>query len=272
MVNLIYSMPNWVFGVVITALVVAYSVGGLLLVHRVVPATRRRSHNDVAAAVSSLVGVVFAVLMAFVAIAVWQQFDQAESTVMHEAAAAGDVWRQALGYPEPLKATVRDGMKKYVDAVIKEEWPLQIAGKMDLRKDARQVLESTHAAMLLFEPKTIGQQIVHAEQLKDMNTLLDQRRIRLHAADVGISGMLWVVILVGCALTIALIWFFGTESLGAHIAMTLVLALSIALVLFLIASMDYPFRGETSVSADAFELVLKSMERMAVEEKAGLVR
>jgi hypothetical protein len=262
MTDFIYALPNWLFALVVIGVVTGYAVGGLLIVHRRWPSHDRQPLNDVAGPVSALVGVVFAVLTAFIAIAVWQQFDQAESMVQREAGAAADVWRQAEGYPEPLQSFVRDHIKRYVETVIQEEWPLLMAGRIRERKLALRIFADVHSAMLKFEPQTIGQQIVHAEQLKGMNTLLDQRRLRLHAADTGLAGNLWAVILLGSALTIAVVWFFGAHNFRAHMAMTIVLAVSVALMIYLIAAMDYPFRGSVSVQPDAFQEVLDSIKRL----------
>ena len=102
-----------------------------------------------------------------------------------------------------------------------------------------------------------------------MNTILDQRRLRLRAATSGLSRQLWAVILIGTGITIGLTWFFGVESSRAHVAMTVCLAVAVALVIYLIASMDHPFRGDLSVGPDVFEQVLDSITHLAADEKAA---
>lgn len=266
-VDLVYAPPSWLLAVIVAVIVTAYAVAGLFLTERWIPSHRRRPHNDVTGPISALVGVVFALLIAFVAIAVWQQFDQASAIVLREANAAGDVWRQAYGYPDPLRTHVREGIQRYVEAVAKDEWPQLAKGVSDHR--AWGIFEATHREMLRFEPKTPGEQLVHSEQLRDMNTVIDQRRSRLHAAREGISPQMWWVLILGTTLTIALTWFFGTESFPAHLGMTVCLAVSIALVIFLIAGLDYPFRGDMAVEPTAFDEVLASIKRLTVDEKAA---
>ncbi|HWN03554.1 MAG TPA: hypothetical protein VNQ72_11105 [Candidatus Dormibacteraeota bacterium] len=269
-VDIVYGMPSWILALVSICLVTAYALGGLVLVQRLVPAERRRPHNDLAGPVSGLVGVVFAVLIAFIAIAVWEQFGQASTLVLRESNAAGDVWRLAYGYPEPLRTQVRDGVRRYLETVIKEEWPQQAKGKTDGR--AWRIFEDIHRAMLRFEPTTRGQEIIHADQLHDMNTIMDQRRGRLQAAREGISPQVWMVVLAGCALMIALTWFFGAESFVAHMGMTVCLSISIGLVIFLIAALDYPFRGDMGIGPEAFEEVLVNLDRLAADERAAQPR
>jgi protein-S-isoprenylcysteine O-methyltransferase Ste14 len=269
-VDLVYAMPSWILALVSICVVTAYAIGGLVLVHRFVPAERRRRHNDVAGPVSALVGGVFAVLIAFIAIVVWEQFGQASTLVLRESNAAGDVWRLAYGYPEPLRTQIRDGVRRYLETVIKEEWPQQAKGKTVGR--TWRILEDVHRAMLRFEPTTRGQEIIHTEQLRDVNTIMDQRRIRLQAAREGIAPQVWMVVLAGCALMIALMWFFGAESFAAHMGMTVCLSISIGLMIFLIAALDYPFRGDMGIGPEAFEEVLVNLDRLGADERAAQPR
>jgi len=57
------------------------SLGGLLLVERLVPAQTRQKHNDVAGFIYAALGVIYAVLIALVVIAVWESFQAANETV-----------------------------------------------------------------------------------------------------------------------------------------------------------------------------------------------
>jgi len=72
-----------------------------LAVRRVVPAELRRQHNDVAAAILSIIGITFAVLLAFVAMLAWEGFNRAKAASSAEAAQIGDVYDVSLGRTLP---------------------------------------------------------------------------------------------------------------------------------------------------------------------------
>jgi hypothetical protein len=73
-------------------------------------------------------------------------------------------------------------------------------------------------------------------------------------------------------LTVAFTYFFGAPSLRLHMAMTGMLAASIALVIILIVAFDYPFRGATSVTSDPFVKVLQDMnDRNGFAESSGRI-
>jgi hypothetical protein len=65
----IYNQPTWIVGSLIVGLFVLVSCLGLVVVHRVVPVKIRRSHNDIVGFTIAVVGVVHAVLLAFIAVA-----------------------------------------------------------------------------------------------------------------------------------------------------------------------------------------------------------
>ena len=249
MIDALYSVPMWLLGVLIVGLSIVLSMLGLAVADRYVPAEARRSHNDIAGYISNIAAFVYAVLLAFLAVAVWQDYEKAQSIVQLEANAAGDVYRQAEGYPEPLRSQVRQDIRRYLDIVITEEWPLQARGGES--PIALETIEVLHRLLLTFEPTSERDRIVHTEQLGDMNALLDQRRNRIYAGESGLQPVVWVVILAGSALIVAFCPFMGTLNHRAHFAMTAILGASIGLVLFLIVALDRPFRG-VGISPIAF--------------------
>ncbi len=107
-----------------------------------------------------------------------------------------------------------------------------------------------------FEPASEREKIVHAEVLRSLDTVVDQRRLRLQAVSTGLPSALWAVVLVGALINGVLTYLFWVENLWLHAALVALLAVFIALLVFLTAAMDNPFRGEFSVSAEAFQTIL----------------
>src|SRR4028119_988032 len=89
------------YGVLVVGGVCLAAVGGLELVQRLVPAASRQQHNDVAGFIYAVLGVVYAVLLALVVIAVWEDFGSARETVEGEANATAAIFWLAHPLPEP---------------------------------------------------------------------------------------------------------------------------------------------------------------------------
>src|SRR6185369_7766298 len=129
-VDLVYRVPVAVAGLAIVVVAVASGLGGLLLFHRYVPVAVRREHNDVAGFIIAVVGVIYAVLLAFIAIAVWQDFNEAESIVENEASLAGDIFLDATAVPDPAGSEIRGDIREYVEIVARDEWPALAQGRI----------------------------------------------------------------------------------------------------------------------------------------------
>jgi hypothetical protein len=73
------------------------------------------------------------------------------------------------------------------------------------------------------------------------------------------------VTLAGGGLTIAFGSFLGFPSLGMHLAMSAMLAISGALVLILIIALSNPFRGDFRVSTLPFDRVLSQIQSSPIQ-------
>jgi hypothetical protein len=63
-----------VYGVLVIGGICLVALAGLELVQRLVPAVSRQPHNDVAGFIYAALGVIYAVLLALVVIAVWEEY------------------------------------------------------------------------------------------------------------------------------------------------------------------------------------------------------
>jgi hypothetical protein len=83
------------------------------------------------------------------------------------------------------------------------------------------------------------------------------RRARLNSVTTGIPAVLWCVVAIGAFLNIVLIWMLDME-IHVHAILAAVLSLFLGVVIFLVAAMDNPFRGQVSVGPEALELVYQT--------------
>jgi hypothetical protein len=108
------------------------ALAGLELVQRLVPADSRRQHNDVAGFIYAALGVIYAVLLALVVIAVWEEFDAANDTVEQEANAVAEIFWLAHRLPEPEGTHIQELARSYAEEVVDNEWPLMEQGQAPL--------------------------------------------------------------------------------------------------------------------------------------------
>lgn len=203
-------------------------------------------NNEIAGFKFATVGVIYAVLLAFAIVAVWDRFTEAELFVMKEAGASATIWRISTG-DTPEAVATRAALSDYLVAVVEDEWPRMAKGEES--SEARQKLEKLYQASLRLvdnRPQAIGVEIMH-----ELGTLTENRRSRLHHSMGAVPTPLWVMLTVGALITIGFTFFFGTENIRAQSLMTGALASIIFLGLFIIVAYDHPFIGEVSVAPDA---------------------
>jgi hypothetical protein len=78
----------------------------------------------------AIISVVYAVLLAFIAVATWESFASSETIVESEAGYIGNLYRDTQGFPDTVGAPMRQTLKEYADAVIQAEWPVQRRGEL----------------------------------------------------------------------------------------------------------------------------------------------
>ena len=106
-----------------------------------------------------------------------------------------------------------------------------------------------------FEPSTERQKILSVEAYRAFNDLTESRRARLNSVTAEMPGPLWIVVIAGAMLSIATTWFFHTASFSMHLWMTILFSALIGLLIYLIASLDNPYRGRISVSPEPLQRV-----------------
>src|ERR671920_119508 len=251
-----------VFGVLVVIGACLAAVAGLELVQRLVPAEKRQEHNDVAGFLYAVLGVVYAVLLALLVIAVWEQYQKANETVESEASAVGEVAWLAHRLPEPEHHELQEDARTYAQEVVEEEWPRMeqgLEGGQSL-PEGWDLIDDMRANLQEFEPSTAAEQELYAEGLDRISRFGDARRMRVVAAKEGLPGVLWAVLVFGAVVAVGFTYLFGMRNTWAHRLMVMSLTAVIVLVLFTIGVMEHPFSGGARLEPQAFELILERFE------------
>ena len=253
-------------GVLVVGGVCLLALLGFELVHRLVPAGSRQRSNDVAGFIYAALGVIYAVLLALVVIAVWQQYQAASETVDQEANATAEIAWLGNRLPEPRGTHIQELCRSYAEEVVNKEWTLMEQGKAPPMTQVRgtpagwTIIDDIRASLQDYEPRTKAGEQLYAKGLDQIEELNDARRLRLVAAEEGIPGVLWTVLIFGGVAAIGFTYLFGMENTWAHRLMVLTLAAVIGLVLFTIGVLEHPFSGGGRIGTGAFELILERFD------------
>lgn len=245
-------------GLLLLCVAMALAVGGLILVQLLVPTEVRRQQNDVAGFIYAVLGVTYAVLLGLMVVAVWEEWNAASVTADDEASSLAEVFWLADRMPETEGRHIQELARSYARVVVNEEWSLMAREKSSSR--AWDLLDDIRTSLQNFDPSTPEEQVVYEQSLERMRDLADARRDRLLEAEQGLPGILWVVLITGGVIVVGFTYLFGLDSTLIHLLMVASLALVIALVLFTVAALNFPFKGDITIGPDAMKHVLGRFE------------
>ena len=251
LISFMHDVPLWVPLLLLVGIAVFYSVGLMLLVRYFYGVDRLSLNNEVAGFKFAVVGVFYAVLLAFVVIAVWEEYRNTETAVRDEAKAAVDLHRVAHALPEESGKEIRERLATYLEVVAKHEWPAMSLGK-EYTATAK-ALGRLGQAVFSMQPQSHQELALYQEAIRLLAVITDNRTERLDNANGSMPGVLWFVLIVGGLVTLGYPAFFASTSIGAQVLMTASLAGLVALALLLALAFDFPFTGDVSISPDPFE-------------------
>jgi len=251
----IYDLSNWLFCAVVVGVFVAFSLTGQIVVRRFHSRWfGDKEYNFSVADYLSAAGVFFGITLGLISVATWENFTAVDGIVSHEASAVGVLFRTVDNYPEPHRTVLTGQLRDYTRYTIDKSWPLYRQGD-NSGTVGDMMLTRFYKYLAKVEPGDEAQKVLYGEALREFSNVLEGRRQRLDSVTTALPEIVWIVVIGGSVLSISLMWLFVIENRRLHDALTVTLACLLGLLVFLLASMDHPFRGEYSVGPDSFELV-----------------
>src|SRR3712207_2011002 len=120
--DLLTRLPTTSLGVLVVGAAVALAVAGLLVARRFLPVAMLQGHNDVAGFIYAVLGVIYAVLLPFVLVVVWEEFGAAERGAMAEAQSLEALRQDVQPFADPTRQQVIAAVERYARTLIDDEW------------------------------------------------------------------------------------------------------------------------------------------------------
>jgi hypothetical protein len=246
------TQPFWVSGTILVGITTLLAMLGPLIVRRFVTLEKLTDNNEIAGFKFATVGVLYAVLLAFAIVVVWDKFSSTEATVAQEAGAAEIVLRLSKGIEDPLGADLRAAVIKYLTVTVAVDWPAMDRGTMgNETRPARQALDDVYSAVLRIDTTQTRNIPLVSEIMRQLDVIAQARRARLIASEGTVPDVIWFLLFGGAIVTIGFTFFFGTPSLGAQTVMTALLSVLVFAELLAIVAIDRPFSGIVRVGPHA---------------------
>jgi hypothetical protein len=255
--SMLYYIPATLLCIIIVFISIFISTLGLLCIRLIIPRNEMKKHNDVVGSIFATIGVIYAVLLAFMVIVTWQSFDNSQKDVAKEANNIANLYRDSFVFSESFKKEIKIALKNYVNEIINDEWVLM--GKGERSQKVQEAQEKLWKLYTTYKPGNETEKVFFEESVKRLNEAAEYRRQRIFESSNGNHPVLYSVLFLGGLLTIFSSMLFGIENFKIHLLMTSILAFLIALILFTIVALDYPFTGSVNINANAFKIILRTL-------------
>jgi Protein of unknown function (DUF4239) len=245
-----------VSGLVAEIAIVVVVAGAFVALHAFLQRRLRtevlRRHNDVAGYLFSAVGVLYAVVLGFVVVVVWQKYDEAVSNVENEVDAVGNLYHTVDGYPLQSRTQTRSDLRAYIDRVIRIEWPA-MSHDQEVPLASGAILERVAHRVNTFAPSNLKEFAAQQAAIANMARLFDARRSRLIETVPAVPSVLWFALIAGALAMVAFCYIFGVENRPAQLVMTAILVGLIGILFVVINEFSTPFSGSVHISPEGWE-------------------
>jgi hypothetical protein len=270
----IYDYPSWVIGLLFCGTFVGFTWVGIFLTRVTVHSwlhQEKRANEMVGLALSSYF-VLFGLLLGLVAVATYQNYANVSVIVNNEASSLAALYREISSLPQPSRDQLQQRLREYTRYTIEEGWAQQRKGIVPKGEAVRSGL--LVRSLLDFEPSNEREEIIYGDALRQSVHRNQLSQARLSNVTTGLPPVLWWVVAVGAAINIILIWMQDME-VHVHMILGAALASILGLVIFLIAELDNPFRGQVSIGPDAiarvYEDIMKPRQTATPEQAMAML-
>ena len=219
-----------------------------------VPLTLLKSHGEAANAIHQAIGIVYGVAVGFAILLVGEHLDTAQATTQREASDVEAIYRHAEQLHESDGNRVQELSRSYAEVVVEEEWPLLAHGQAS--PQAQNTVDELRGSIQKLDPQTMGEQALYTRMLTNVDELEENRGLRLLQSNEGVPPFLWIVLVITGIITVAFTYLFEMERPRMHMLLVAALAVVVALSLYTVHIIEYPFAGDVQASPEAFEMVL----------------
>jgi hypothetical protein len=234
--------------IVLLSTLVAASASNILR-RRLQFETRRRYH-DVGNPIFLQLGLLFAVLLAFVYNDVQSGYNAAAEAINGECGALHGAAMLAHGLPDRKGEPLELAILTYTKAILAEEWP-----SMADRHRSSQTAEALRATLELASHLDVMRPTEISVQSQILTLLANahaRRETRIFQMSLGLPPVMWIVLIANA---LVLIWFVllaGVESQLGQIMFAGAFTGCTVSILVLVRMLEHPFEGALTLSSDDF--------------------
>jgi hypothetical protein len=244
--------------------VVTYLVAGGIywLVMALAVGERARAFKAISPGMLPPLGIIFGLLVAFIAAQVWSDFDRANAAVNREASALRAVVLLAASFPGEPEMHLRALVRRQIEDAVTQEWPAMARRRATLTMTPAPLAEALQVSLGL-TPRGDGQVAAQREIVAAVQNALDARRQRIIISQSTVNWVKWTGLLLQAVCTLLAIAMVHSDNRASAALALGLFATGVAVSVVLISAHNRPFTGEISVGPDVLLQIMPEEPRRA---------
>jgi len=228
-----------------------------------------REKHQMAGHFIGVVGVIYAVLVAFVVVTAWQTNDHAKDLTMQEQHEVDDLFHLDAAFHNSDGDGIRLMLANYA-AVMTDEWKEMKRGDqlcLDTSEtcppssskpsqEANRLAHCIREAAFNLVPETRQQQVVYEEGIRLVQSFSENREERRRRyQERALQGALWFSFFLGATILVFMTYFVEGQSRVLHAIRTSGFFAMIGMLVALAFIFDRPFVGASQISGDEWDVM-----------------
>jgi hypothetical protein len=214
--------------------------------------------NNVVGAYLGIIAVPVGVVLSFIVASAWTSFSDAEV----KASAEATQLYLLFGVVRQLPGTedIQQEIMIYLRHIINVEFPLMAKG---IQSEQGLVIVTRLGEMIYgYDPTTDRETVLYKEAIQIYEQSITLRITRLSYVTYGVVPELWWVLILGVVIVLVSSYFIYSSSIILQAIMISLATATLVSMLFIILTLNYPYRGSFSIDALPYEIGLDNMERL----------
>ncbi|MCB9471050.1 MAG: DUF4239 domain-containing protein [Candidatus Obscuribacterales bacterium] len=233
---------------------------GFFVVQRFVKPIDMETHQGFLDAMLSIVGTLVSILLGLLVAAALEDYEALEVSVDKEAASVAHVFRITAGLPAETRDRIQGVCMTYCEQVVNDDWPIMEKGKIP--HESFFTLSKLVNEAAIFEPKTEGQNNLHAELLSAVSDIVDYRRDRMLVLHSNRQQNLMPVLLMCSIIVLVFAYLYTRRGTIFHGVLISMVAIALGANLGLVYVLTNPFKADWKIQPRGFILNKKALEQL----------
>ncbi|MDN3550028.1 DUF4239 domain-containing protein [Mucilaginibacter aquaedulcis] len=216
--------------------------------------------NEVAGIMFGGISMIYSLVLAFVIVAVWENYEGLNKTIENETDKINSIMAHTSTLPDSLKTPLNFALYNYCNQVVKQEWRMKAANE----QDQPSAIPGLRMMLLKHHPADKMQEGVFNVIDLDLSAISDLRRDRLSHNRSQVPPIVWLILKIGSVMLVVFSYFFNVPSQNLKRIYLFFLSSFIGMCMFLLYTLDHPFNGSSAISYLPYNNIIRELKQYYV--------